>query len=311
MPKHRLMDLSIIIVNWNSVELLRACITSVQRDTHGIDYEIIVIDAASFDGCDRMLHESFPTVRFIQSQLNVGFGQANNKAFEVAHGESVLFLNPDTEVVGPAISTMHAWLQRLPMAGAVGCRLLNGDSSLQTSCVQSFPTITNQMLDTDWLRAVWPSARLWGTNALYADDDAPKLVEAIAGACVMLKKEVFERVGRFSKEYFMYAEDIDLCHKANALGLHNYYVPEATVIHYGGGSSQKAASNASVVLTRESICRFLTRTRGRGYAALYRIAMLNTALLRLAIVRVLLLAGNYRDRSLFRHSLVKRYDPTA
>ncbi len=211
MPKERNLDLSIVIVNWNSVEFLKACIASVQRETHDVNYEIIVIDAASFDGCDRMLRNTYPEVRFIQSELNVGFGQANNRAFEASLGDSVLFLNPDTTVVGHAISVMHACLQQLPMAGAIGCRLLNGDHSLQTSCVQSFPTITNQVLDADWLRARWPSARLWGTRALYARDDAPQVVEAVAGACVMVKREVFERAGRFSKEYFMYCEDIDLC----------------------------------------------------------------------------------------------------
>jgi hypothetical protein len=138
----------------------------------------------------------------------------------------------------------------------------------------------------------------------------------------MLRKEVFERVGHFSKEYFMYTRDIDLCYKVQALGLRNYYVPDATVIHYGGGSSQEAASTFSVVLTRESICRFLSKTRGRAYAMLYRGAMFCVALLRLATLGMSLIgerrARNFGARrkwravlqwTVFRRSMVKRFEP--
>jgi GT2 family glycosyltransferase len=281
------MDLSIIIVNWNSVGYLRDCLRSVELEMRDslLDYEIVVIDAASYDGCDRFVHESHPQVRFVQCNRNLGFGRANNLAFELSRGEAVLFLNPDTEVVGPAIATLHRRLRELPDAGVVGCRLLNSDGSLQTSCVQSFPTLLNQALDFEGLRQRWPASWLWGTAALYASGAAPRPVEALAGACVMLRREVFERIGRFSNEYFMYAEDIDLCHKTHAAGLVNYYVPEARVIHHGGGCSQEAPSNFSVVLMRESICRFLGKTRGRLYGALYRVSMLGVALTRLAALR--------------------------
>ena len=281
------MDLSIIIVNWNSVGYLRDCLRSVELEMRDslLDYEVVVIDAASYDGCDRFLHAEHPRVRFVQCYRNLGFGRANTLAFESSRGDAVLFLNPDTEVVGPAIATLHRRLRELPDAGVVGCRLLNSDGSLQTSCVQSFPTLINQALDFEWLRQRWPASRLWGTAALYAGNAAPQPVEALAGACVMLRREVFERIGRFSDEYFMYAEDIDLCHKARAAGLVNYYVPEVSVIHHGGGCSQEAPSNFSVVLMRESICRYLAKTRGHFYGELYRASMLGVALLRLAALK--------------------------
>ena len=281
------MDLSIIIVNWNSVGYLRDCLTSIElemRDS-GLTHEIVVIDSASYDGSDRLVHASHPKVRFVQCNRNLGFGRANNQAFELSRGDVVLFLNPDTEVFGPAIATLHRRLRELSDAGVVGCRLLNSDGSVQTSCVQSFPTLLNQALDFEWLRQRWPASPLWGTAALYAGSAAPQPVEALAGACVMLRREVFERIGRFSDEYFMYAEDIDLCHKTRAAGLVNYLVPEVSVIHHGGGSSQEAPSNFSVVLMRESICRFLGKTRGRLYGALYRASMLVVALVRLAALR--------------------------
>jgi len=319
------MDLSIIIVNWNSREYLKACLASVFRNTPRVSHEVVVVDSASYDGCDRMLAEHYPSVRFIQSEHNLGFGKANNLAFAESTGQVVLFLNPDTEVIGDAIDVMYEQLHRLPLAGAVGCRLLNSDRSLQTSCVQRFPTVTNQILDADWLRLRWPHSPLWGTAVLYSGNEAPQPVEAMTGACLMMRREIFDRVGQFGKEYFMYAEDIDLCHKIQSTGLKIYYLPQADVIHYGGGSSQEAASDFATVMMRESIFRFLTRTRGRFYAALYRAAMFHNAFLRLAIVRILVLQRYKAQRpqlsnalckwravlkwSMSRESVVKRYEP--
>ena len=182
----------------------------------GLEFEIIVIDSASFDGCAEMLRKEFPQVRFIQSQENLGFAKSNNLAFRSATGESVLFLNPDTEIVGPAINVLHSALKMLPDAGVVGGRLLNSDGTVQTSCVQAFPTILNQLLNAESLRRRFPRSRLWGMAPLFDAGTKPKLVEAISGACVMLPRLLLEKIGVFSKDYFMYSEDIDLSYKVNA-----------------------------------------------------------------------------------------------
>jgi hypothetical protein len=300
------MDLSIIIVNWNSHQYLRKCLASIVSETRDLQYEIIVIDAGSFDGCDRMLRETYPHVRFLQSDKNIGFAKANNMAFQVSQGRCVLFLNPDTELVGPAINTMYDQLQRIPNVGAVGCKLLNSDGTVQTNCIQTMPTILNQMLDSEFLRARWPKSALWGMSPLFAGDPEPKVVNAIAGACVLLRRGIFEQVGWFSEDYFMYAEDIDLCDKIRRTGGQNYYVPEATIIHHGGGSSQTAVSNFSVVMMRESIWRLLRKRRGRAYGLGYRAAMLVAAFIRLAFLVALfpVLAGCRRHPS-WNHSFQK------
>lgn len=279
-------ELSIIIVNWNSKEYLRKCVSSLRVTTRELECEIIVIDSASFDGCDQMLRDDFPEVRFIQSDSNLGFARANNAAFEVSSGRHVVFLNPDTEVVGGALATMVKWLRTLPEAGSVGCRLLNTDGSVQTSCIQSVPTILNQLLDFEFFRLRWPKLGLWGMAPLYTGAKQPSVVEAISGACVMLKREVFERVGRFSVDYFMYAEDIDLSYKITQAGLRNYYLPDAEVVHHGGGSSATAASNFSTVMMRESVWRFLRKTRGLIYGLGYRACMLVIAVIRLGVLIV-------------------------
>jgi N-acetylglucosaminyl-diphospho-decaprenol L-rhamnosyltransferase len=280
----RRMDLSIIIVNWNSREYLKKCLMTILTEVTDIDFEIVVIDSGSFDGCGAMLADHFPNVRFVQSTTNLGFAEANNRACLESRGDCVLFLNPDTEVVGSAIPTLYANLNALPRCGIVGARLLNSDGSLQFSCIQAMPTILNKLLDSEFLRAKWPRSALWGTAALYEATPEPREVEAISGACMMIKRSTFEQVGRYSEDYFMYAEDVDLSHKVRAAGFRNYYVPGATVIHHGGTSSQQAASSFAAVMTREATWRFLRKTRGTAYGVGYRTAMFASAIGRLVVL---------------------------
>lgn len=278
-------DVSIIIVNWHSCRYLRACLASIGRHGDGSEPEIVVIDSGSFDGCGEMLAAEFPQVRFIQSAQNIGFARANNVAARVAHGSRLLFLNPDTEIESPAVQRMAEHLTRCPEAGAVGCRLLNGDGSLQTCCVQPYPTILGQFLTWHWLerRAPrWASPGLAGPLALDAQAFVP--VEVVSGACLMVRRSDFERVGGFSEEYFMYAEDVDLCHKLQQAGRVNHVLPASTVRHYGGGCTENAPSEFSVVMMRESIWRFLRKSRGRLYGTAYRASLAAAALLRLALL---------------------------
>jgi GT2 family glycosyltransferase len=278
------MNLSIVIVNWNSKEYLDACIQSIVRTTRALRYEIVVIDSGSFDGCDRMLSDRFPEVRFIQSQANLGFAKANNCAYRLTTGDCILFLNPDTEVTGEAIQDLYRHLNTLPSAGAVGARLLNADGTLQSSCIQSIPTVLNQVLDSEFLRSRWPNSGLWGMSAFHGDVKAAHEVEAISGACVMVTRTAFESVHGFSEDYFMYAEDIDLAYKIRRAGYRNYYVPGAVVIHHGGSSSQQVQSTFPVVMMREAIFRFLKKTRGTTYGLAYRTGMAGTALGKLLLL---------------------------
>jgi GT2 family glycosyltransferase len=281
------VDLSIIIVNWNSKDYLKRCITSILKTTFGIEYEIVVIDSASFDGCGEMLREQYPQVQFIQSDKNLGFAKANNEAFKVSRGRNLLFLNPDPELVSPAVNAMYDCVRSLPNAGAVGCKLLNADRSVQTSCVKSFPTILNQFLDSEVLRALWPKSFLWGMSVLFGAGNEPEQIEALSGACLMLRRSVFERVGLFSEEYFMYGEDVDLCHKVRRAGYQNLYVPRATVVHFGGGSTKRALSDFSEIMIRESNWRFLRKTRGRFYGVGYRSGTLFSSIARIVVLMML------------------------
>ena len=282
--KSHQVQLSIIIVNWKSREYLRKCVASVLAQTSGIEFEIIVIDSASFDGAGEMLAKEFPKVRFIQSQENLGFSKANNRAFEDSTGDVVLFLNPDTELVGNAINTLFDTMKSLPDAGAVGCKLLNTDGSIQTSCVQAYPTILNQVLSADAFRRLTPNSSLWGMRAIFDASPGPQIVEMISGACLMMRRDVFKKTGQFSTEYFMYAEDVDLCFKAQEAGCRNYFCGEAVVIHHGGGSSQVAPSNFSSVMMRESVWLYFKKTRGDFCGMLYRVSILISAFTRMLVL---------------------------
>ncbi|MBI5584178.1 MAG: glycosyltransferase family 2 protein [Deltaproteobacteria bacterium] len=281
------IELSIIIVNWHSAAFLRPCLETIREQTTRIRYEVIVVDNASFDGCGERLAEEDPTVRFIQSQENLGFARANNLGARQARGPVLLFLNPDTEVRDRALEHLWERVNTLPRAGAVGCRLLNSDGSLQTSCVQSFPTIVNQMLDADILRKISPRSGLWGTAGFFEPSGNPVPVEAVSGACLMIPREIFDRVGGFSSEYFMYGEDLDLCYKVSRQGRDNYYCGAVAVVHHGGGSSRQAPSRFAIQMLRESVQRFLTKFHGPFYGGVYRLTMSGAALTRLILLLVL------------------------
>jgi hypothetical protein len=283
------VDLSIIIVNWNSKDYLQNCIASILAETNGIHFEIIVIDSGSFDGCGEMLREHYPQVRFIQSEQNIGFAKANNQAFLSSHGEIVLFLNPDTEVTENAIEIAHKHVRHLPAVGVVGCKLLNSDNSLQATCIRAFPTLLNQLLESDLLRRLFPKSRLWGMAPLYMDPDSGVEVDAVSGAFQMMRRSVFEQVGMFTTKYFMYSEDIDLCFKTRKSGLANYYIPTAVVVHHGGGSTaQTGASTFSIVMMLESRRRFFVNTRSWFCGWSYRTGMCMASALRLGLALVFL-----------------------
>jgi N-acetylglucosaminyl-diphospho-decaprenol L-rhamnosyltransferase len=278
------MDLSVIIVNWNSADYLRACLSSLYRETRGISFEVVVVDNASYDGCEKIIREAFPSARLVESAENLGFARANNLACRYSSGEILLFLNPDTELVGNPLPQLVTHLGTHPSVGAVGVRLLNTDGSVQTSCVQAFPTIWNQLLDFDLLRRWFPTWDLWGTRSLFCLDHQPAEVDAISGACFMVKRSVFEEAGLFGEQYFMYADDLDLSYRIKKAGYSIHCLNHCQVIHHGGKSSAKQGNCFSDVLQRESLGRFFRTTRGRMYSWGYRAATAVIALIRLALV---------------------------
>jgi hypothetical protein len=297
------MDLSVIIVNWKSVDYLRACLRSLYGETFGINFEVIVVDNDSHDNCKEVLQE-FPAVSLIAAGENLGFARANNLGYSRCHGEVLLFLNPDTEILGDDLTRMVRYLLSHPTVGAVGPRVLNSDGSWQRSCVQAFPTVWKMLVSCEHLERLFPTWRVWGNRALF--DGQPPDADMVSGACLMVKRTVFEMVGWFSEEYFMYSEDLDLCYKIRQAGYAIHCLNKCQVIHHGGRSSAQLPDGFSDVLPWKAMVLFYRKTQGAWSCAVCRVAIAAIALLRLSIVLCLIPFGGARllqgkaPRSVFR-----------
>ena len=283
------MELSIIIINWKSRDFLRDCLKSIEENPPNFSFETVVIDNASLDGSAEMVQREFPNVKYIQSAENLGFSRGNNAAAQSSSGRTLLFLNPDTKILGNALAVMKDCLDSHQDAGIAGCRILNSDGSVQTTAIQAFPTLLNQTLDADVLHRWFPNSRLWGTAALFSESTSPVRVDMISGACLMIRRQVFEQIGGFSPDYFMYSEDVDICQKARRAGWNAYYVPSVSVIHYNGQSSNKRPSNFAHIMQQESRLIYFHKMRGSLYAFCFRVSRIPIAIIRMALLVALMI----------------------
>lgn len=305
------MDVSIIFVNWKSADFLRECLATLYANTFGIKVECIVVDNASFDGCGQMLSSEFPQVRFIQSRENLGFSRANNLGVEASSGRILLFLNPDTVILGNAIADMADSLMSLADAGVVGCRVLNADRTVQMSAVQPFPTILRLAVDSDALRLHFPHWNLWGMQPLFSECMTATAVDTVTGACLMIRRDVFERVGRFSPEYFMYGEDTDLCRKVWIAGLKVYHLPTTSIIHYGGQSTQrKPESTFTALLQHVSMDIYFSKFHGSLYAGMFRVSRVLAAIVRLALLRMMQLRLSDKETRVYHWATIAKWATT-
>lgn len=291
----RLPDLSIIIVNWNSAEFLRRCLNSIFASPTPFAFEVLVVDNASYDGSAAMIRTHFPRVIFIQSRINLGFAAANNLAFSCCRGRNVLFLNPDTEIVGNALAAMLEVLNSTQNAGLVGPRLVNPDRSVQLGCMRAFPTLLNQMFDAEIVRRRFARPPFCVGQPAPGNAGSLLAAEVVPGACVMVRRELFEQLGGLRESYFMYGEDVDLSYEAKRAGRQNYFLEDALVVHYGGGSSGQREAGFAPVLMRQSMADFFRAKRGWACAAIYRALTAVVAILRLVIVVPLVILT--RDRA--------------
>jgi len=277
--------LAIIIVNWNTRDLLAHCLAALARQAPstssgqaaetpaGWRVETFVVDNASTDGSAQMVRARFPWVTLIENQANVGFARANNQAMEQCTGAYVLLLNSDTVVHPGALPALVAFLEGHPAAGAVGPRLLNGDGTLQAAC-HPMLTPAREFWRLTFLNALWPRAtypmRRWSTQR-------PRRVEVIKGACLLLRRAALDQVGRLDEGYFMYTEEVDLCYRLAQAGWELWYLPAAVVTHFGEASSKQAAERMYVQLYRSKVQfyrKFGGERRARRFKRLTRLAYL-------------------------------------
>lgn len=250
--KPELHCLSIIIVNWNTSQLLAECLASLQQNINAAtDFEVetIVVDNASSDDSVTMVKRDFSWVKLICNAENRGFAVANNQAIQQASGAAILLLNSDTHVHMGALQEMFVFMRQNPRIGALGARLLNADGSLQPSC-QPMLTPGREFWRLSFLDQLMPRA----TYNMYTWDTAvPRQVEVIKGACLLLHRQALDEIGLLDDRYFMYTEEVDLCYRLAQAGWQLWYLPTAVVTHYGERSSRQEAETMYVQLYRSKV----------------------------------------------------------
>jgi GT2 family glycosyltransferase len=234
------MKLSIIIVSYNTRQLLENCINSIQRNILDLHYEIIVIDNDSSDGSTDMLLNEHPQVKLIKNNYNAGFAKANNQGFGHSSGEYILLLNSDTIVQYGAVNKLVNFMDNCSEAAICGPKLLNSDLTLQQPCRRGFPGCINSVAHFSGLERLFPKSRLFGSyHMTYMDSGKSHEVDAVSGACLMIRREVIPQIGGLLDEaFFMHFEDIDLCYRVKKKGLMVWYVHDSEIIHLKGQSSK-------------------------------------------------------------------------
>jgi hypothetical protein len=255
------LDVSIIIVNWNTRDMLRGCLSSLYEQTRVVSYEVIVVDNASTDGSAAMVREDFPQVRLVTNPQNRGFAAANNQAIAIAQGRYVLLLNSDTVVLSDAISKTVAFADGHPEVAVVGCRVLNPDRTLQATCFM-YPSVLNMLLSSSYLYKLFPQNRFFGRERMtWWDNNDIREVEVIRGCYMLVRAEAIYQVGMLDEQFFMYGEETDWCYRFHKAGWKIMFTPDAEIIHFGGASSRQVKPQMRLQLSR-SILLFIKKNRG-------------------------------------------------
>lgn len=280
------MDLSVIIVNWNSSELLMNCLVSIEKWFKGFTYEVFVVDNCSNEGDIAILRNRiqprFPRVNISFNPTNIGFGRANNQVLHLCSGKYTLFLNPDTCFISTGMSELLTIFEQ-DSVGLVSCKLLKDDHTVQLSCFH-FPYFWRVVANSLLLSKILPASKRRIFSYGIADQAKSLHPDWVLGAFMLLPTRVIQRVGGFDAALFMYGEDMELCYQIRKLGLEVCYVPDFAVVHYGGCSWRKAWSDArKEAKVHRAILYFYHKHRGRGLVSAVRLVFVLGALLRIII----------------------------
>jgi len=232
------MQLSVIIVSYNSMEVLENCLFSVQKAMQTIDGEIIIVDNNSNDGSKESLPSKFWGVKFIFNNENLGFAKACNQGSKISSGDFILFLNPDSVLSETCLTDCVSFFKTHQDAGAVGVRMLDDKGKFLKESKRGLPSPSASFYKLFGVTAIFPVSK---TIAKYYQGHLPENennpVEVLSGAFMMIKRAVFEKVNGFDETFFMYGEDIDLSLRISQLGYKNYYLGKISIMHLKGGST--------------------------------------------------------------------------
>ncbi len=237
------MQLSIIIVNYNVKYFLEQCLLSVIKACKSISAEIIVVDNHSTDGSREFFKGRFPQVQFLWQNENAGFAKANNKALELARGETILFLNPDTIIPEDCLEKCLAFLTQHQHTGALGVKMIDGSGRYLPESKRGFPTALTSFCKITGLTKLFPGSSIASRYYMgHLPKDRNATIDVVAGAFMMVDRKLLEKLGGFDEDYFMYAEDIDLSYRIQKEGYQNIYFADTVIIHFKGESTAKQSA---------------------------------------------------------------------
>lgn len=281
------MDLSVVVVSWNTRALLSKCLTTLKSelDSLGPNFqsEVFLIDNNSADGSAEMAAAEHPWVNLTANKENLGFARANNQAFRVAKGRLVLLLNPDTEVQPGAIAVLIDFIDSHPDAAIVAPQLLNSDGSVQRSC-REFPTFMGMVYELIGLSKMFPDNQTFGRyKMLDFNHDTERQVDQPEGACLLVRRSVMDKVGLLDEGFFMLFEEVDWCYRIIEAGYQIWFTPRAQVIHHYG-QSIKQVKVRMILSSHRGLYRFWHKHYRQGRWYLDPIAY--TGLMSLAYFRI-------------------------
>lgn len=262
-----MVDVSLVLVSWNTRKLLEECLLSVNENTRRVRFEIVVVDNASTDGSAAMVRRRFPGVTLIQNHSNLGFAAACNQGILVSRGRYVLLLNTDTILLNDAVGYSVEYADANPTCAVVGCRVRNIDLSVQESTFM-YPSLLNLFLEAFYLAKLFPRSRFFGRSRMtWWDREDVHRVEVVTGCFMLIRKRVTREVGLLDERYFMYGEETDFCYRVRRSGLAVMYVPVGEIIHLGGGSSELVRSDMALQLRSSILLFFRNHRRAVFYLA--------------------------------------------
>jgi hypothetical protein len=284
------MKLSVVIICWNDLRVIRECLRSIFAGTQSADVEVIVSDNGSTDGSVQFIHENYPQVRVVENGANLGFAKGNNAGIRAAQGEFVLILNPDTIIPEGSLEKFIAFANQHPEAGAFGCRVLNLDGTYQVSA-RLFPTVKRYWVSALYLQGLARFSSLFTFEEYEGwKGDRERQIDWQSGCCVMFRGPLLKSLGGFDEQFFYHFEEVDLCHRVWDAGFPILFTPEATITHLGGQSVNRFPVRFEIEKLR-SRHRFFYKHYGRKGARQCR---------RLSIVSIRVRQTGYGIKALFK-----------
>lgn len=266
------MDLSIIIVSYNTKEFLKGCIESIYKTTKNIQFEIIVVDNNSTDGTLQLLEKlKTENFRFLANKKNLGFSKANNLGVKKASGRYLLFLNPDIEVHADTLEKMVKFMDLHKDAGSATCKVVMPNGEIDDASHRGFPTPWNSFAHFSGLSKLFGKNKLFGGyNLKHLNLTTMHEIEALAGAFMIVRRSAGEQIGWWDEDYFFYGEDLDFCYMLREKGWKVYYVPDYSVLHYKGVSGGIKKTSKDITTANKETKIRATKARFNAMRIFYK-----------------------------------------